>query len=553
MRVPIVIKFARILMVSRLRSTRRSFVSRGLTSRPLLIIVLGTGLFVAAMLAGVAVVRFLQTGNLSDMDVQQLVATVIGGAPLFLVGFYFTMGLLWELNASTEAESTDAINWLPVSPTEYVAASSLSTGYTYSPVLMAVLGFSFPISIYTNNLQTYFLLILIALMSAVTGSLAVEVLRSGLARTATAFSRVGGRTMILLRIIGIMSVLVLAQILFSGFIIARIIGNIVAIADIASFIPLLWPTLALTRALGSDPLSSALFFCLSLGFLVFLGRVAMFLRSRYWVVIPGSIHISGPGSISEPGKLASLGLGPAFVAMLRREMRSATRRKEIVRLVVIPIIIPVMIGFPLVLAPTPTSDGTGKASLVTMALGAPFLLGVGLGALILAMTSIGQEGKSLWNLGVLPVETSMVVLSKVVFVGLVSLIGLVSGGFLSALLSGFSYTSLFAFVLMGITLIGMEATLGVAIGGRFPDFSEGPRPKFVTVTGSIIGTVLGLLFMGVTVSPVVVGIALRAFFRLEVPFGISLSISALIGFFLAWVFYKLALGPFHRILSELPS
>ncbi len=359
--------------------------------------------------------------------------------------------------------------------------------------------------------------------------------------------------MILLRIVGIMSILVLAQILFSGFIIARIIGNIVANADVASFIPLLWPTLALTRAMDSDTLSSSLFFCLNLGFLVFLGRVAMFLRSRYWVVFPASIHISSHGSISEPGRLSNLGLGPAFVAMLRREMRSATRRKEIVRLVVIPIIIPVMIGFPLVLTPTPTPDAPSNSTLVTMALGAPFLLGVALGALILAMTSIGQEGRSLWNLGVLPVETSTVVLSKVVFVELVSLIGLASGGILSALLSGFSYASLFSFVLMGITLIGMEATLGIAIGARFPDFSEGPRPKFVTVTGSIIGTVLGLLFMGITVSPVVVGIALTALLRIEIPFGIYLSISALIGLLLAWIFYRLALGPFHRILSELPS
>ena len=92
MRLSVVVKFARVLMISRLRSTRRSFVSRGLTNRPLLIIVLGTILFVAALLAGVATVWFLRTGNFTKLEVEQLVTTIFGGAPLFLVGFYFTMG-----------------------------------------------------------------------------------------------------------------------------------------------------------------------------------------------------------------------------------------------------------------------------------------------------------------------------------------------------------------------------------------------------------------------------------------------------------------------------
>ncbi|HEY5620264.1 MAG TPA: hypothetical protein VIK88_01250, partial [Candidatus Bathyarchaeia archaeon] len=216
MRLPVVLKFARVLMISRLRSTRRSFVSRGLTNRPLLIIVLGTILFIAALLAGVATVWFLRTGNLTPLEIEQLVTTIFGGAPLFLVGFYFTMGLLWELNASAEAESTDAINWLPISPGEYVAASSLSTSYTYSPVLMIALGYAFPVALFSGNMPAFLLLVPVALLSSMTGSVGVEILRSGLARVSTAFSRTGGRSMILLRVLGIMLILVLTQILFSG-------------------------------------------------------------------------------------------------------------------------------------------------------------------------------------------------------------------------------------------------------------------------------------------------------------------------------------------------
>src|SRR2546428_13121207 len=98
-------------MISRLRSTRRTFVSRGFTHRPVLILVLGIVLFFIALLAGIATIAFLSLGRLTSSDIAQLVLTIFGGVPLFLTGFYFTMGLLWELNASSEAESTDAINW----------------------------------------------------------------------------------------------------------------------------------------------------------------------------------------------------------------------------------------------------------------------------------------------------------------------------------------------------------------------------------------------------------------------------------------------------------
>ena len=553
MRLSVVVKFARVLMISRLRSTRRSFVSRSLTNRPLLIIVLGTILFIAALLAGVATVWFLRTGNFTPLEVEQLVITVFGGAPIFLVGFYFTMGLLWELNASTEAESTDAINWLPISPGEYVAASSLSTSYTYSPVLMIALGYAFPVALFSSNMLAFLLLIPVALISSMTGSVGVEILRSGLARASTAFSRIGGRTMILLRILGIMLILVLTQILFSGFIIASVIGTLVAGADVASFVPIFWLTLALTRALVADLISSIIFLTLGLGFLVALSWAALSLRAKYWVVPSGSPHLSSTGSISKPGRLGSLGLGPTSLALLRREIRAATRRKEALRLTVIPIIIPVLIGFPLGLSPTPPTNGSGSEGLVSAVLGGPLLFGVGLGALILAMTSLGQEGKSLWNLGALPVTASMLVRAKILITALVSTIGLGLGAVVSVLLFSFSYYSLATFAMLGITLITVEASLGVAVGSRFSDFSEGPRPKFVTITGSIIGTIIGLAAMGITLMPLGLALAVRFFYGITLPLSLALSGSVGLGIILAWASYKLALPPVQNILSELPS
>ena len=553
MRVSVILKFTRVLMLSRLRSTRRSFVSRSITGRPLLIIVLATILFILALLAGVATVWFLRTGIFSPLEVDQLVVTILGGAPLFLIGFYFTMGLLWELNASAEAESTDSVNWLPISPGEYVTASSLATSYTYSPILMIALGYALPIAAHSSNLPTFLLLVPVALSSSTTGSIGVEILRSGLARTSSAFIKIGGRAMILLRVFGIMLILVLTQILFSGFIIARVIGTVVGGADVAGYVPVLWPTLAMTKALTHDAVSSAFFFIMSLAFLAGLGWAAFSLREKYWVVSPGSLHLSSRGSISRPGRLGRIGFGPTFIALLRREIRSATRRKEVVRLAVIPIIIPVMIGFPFVLSPTPTTNGAAGGGLVSGVLGGPFLFGVGLGSLVLAMTSLGQEGKSFWNLATLPVTASMLIRSKVLFATLVSTIGLGLGATVNLVLFGFSGYSLAAFLLLGMTLIVVEASLGVAVGARFPDFAEGPRPRFVTVTGSIIGSVIGIAMMGVVLSPIAVALALRFLYGITLALSLTLSLSVILGTFLAWACYRLAIPPVQNFLGELPA
>ncbi len=552
MRLPIILKFARVLMVSRLRSTRRSFVPKSILNKPILIMVIGTGLFIPALLAGVATVSFLRSGNIPPQDAQGLVATILGGIPLFLTGFYFTMGLLWELNASAEVESTDAVNWLPISPAEYVAASSLSTGYTYSPVLMIAFGYALPVALFVSALPVFFLLVPVALIASLTGSVAVEILRSGLARASTAFTRVGGRIMIFMRILGIMLILVVTQLLFSGFFIARIIGSLVSGSSTASFVPIFWPTLSLTSAIGSDFLGSAIFFGLGAGFLLTLSWFALYLKARYWVMPPGSIHLSSAGAISGPSRLGIFGLDQLSMALLRREIRSATRRKEVIRLVVIPIIIPVMIGFPLIFSPTPTLSSSGPSQFASAVLAVPFLFGVGLGAVVLAMTSIGQEGGTIWNLCSLPVTAAILVRTKMLFIVLIATIGLILGLLVTTLLFGLSASDLFLFLGLGIATIIAEAGIGVAVGSKFPDFSEGPRPRFVSIGGSIIGSMLGLAGMFVLSVPVLVALALRFFFQLPVLLPAAFSMSGLVGLLLAWAGYGYSKGQVDKILQEVP-
>src|SRR5438445_165224 len=376
MRIRVLLEFAKILMLSRLRNTRQSFLSNSITNRPILIALIGSIMFAAGVGFGTATVSFLRGAGASHADIGQIVETIFGGIPIFLIGFFFTMGLLWELNASSESESTDSINWLPISPSEYVFASTLSTSYTYSPLVLVTVGYSLPIGILTGNTSAFLVLVVASVVAAFIGSVTVEILRS--------------------------------------------------------------------------------------------------------------FHLHNTRTLSRRTRLRMAGVSALLCAHVRREISSATRRKEVVRLMAIPIILPVMISFPAIFSPAPTtSAASGLISPLFLAV--PLLFGVGLGTLFLGMTSIGQEGKRLWNLSSLPLEAGTIVTSKVLFTSLISTIGLVLGLGLTVFFFQVSVLDALTFIAVGITLVLAEASLGVAIGSRYPDFSDGPRPRVVTIIGSLIG------------------------------------------------------------------
>ncbi|HET7404515.1 MAG TPA: hypothetical protein VFJ63_00190, partial [Candidatus Bathyarchaeia archaeon] len=297
MRPHVLLQFARILMISRLRSTRRSFVNNAITSRPVIITIIGVALFMIGLLLGTLTVSFIASSGSDVQSTGQIVFTIFGGIPIFLLGFFFSMGLLWELNASSDYESTDAINWLPISPPEYVLASTLSTCYTYSPLVGVALGYALPIGILTGNMSAFAILVIISLISTFIGSMGVEILRSVLARTSSTFNQIGGHAAIVLRMLGVVVILLFTQALFSGFLIVRVISILVGDVAAAVAVPVFWPTLSITSFLSSNLPAAAMYGLLSAGFLIGLTTVAFSLRAKFWTLSSPSFQFSPLGAL----------------------------------------------------------------------------------------------------------------------------------------------------------------------------------------------------------------------------------------------------------------
>ncbi len=359
--------------------------------------------------------------------------------------------------------------------------------------------------------------------------------------------------MVVSRILGVVLILLFTQALFSGFLIVRVISTLVGNIAATIAVPIFWPTLSITSLLVSNFLASAFFSLLSVGFFLILAFVALSLRSRFWVMAPPSLRFSGSSSVTGVSRFRKLGLSTTLIALVRREIRSATRRKEVVRLMAIPIILPVMITFPVIFSPAPTSGTTPPSQINPILLAGPLLFGVGLGALFLGMTSIGQEGKRLWNIGSLPVGAGTIVKSKIIFTSLIGMIGLILGLGLTMVLFHLSMLDFFIFTGVGLTVVLAEASLGIAVGSRYPDFSDGPRPRFVTIIGSILGSVLGIIMMLLISGPFIIFIIARLLFGIPFSLYLSLFLSGLVGLLFSWTGYVASIKPVEGILREIPN
>ncbi|HZD12946.1 MAG TPA: hypothetical protein VE177_05445, partial [Candidatus Binatus sp.] len=68
MRLRILWKFATILMISRIRSVRQSVVTRAVSGRPLLVLVIDLIVMIAAVLAGFAVTIPFRTSTVINIQ-----------------------------------------------------------------------------------------------------------------------------------------------------------------------------------------------------------------------------------------------------------------------------------------------------------------------------------------------------------------------------------------------------------------------------------------------------------------------------------------------------
>jgi hypothetical protein len=177
-----------------------------------------------------------------------------------------------------------------------------------------------------------------------------------------------------------------------------------------------------------------------------------------------------------------------------------------------------------------------------------FLAQIGMGVMFfaayVALSGIGQEGRSFSNLQMAPLAASMVTRAKAAAALLPSMAGfaVIMALYMTFVRGGWG--TAIAVATVGVSLLVEASLLGVAIGCRFPDFREVPRARFVTFEGTILGLIaIGLASM-VTIAPLYLSdVVLSGVLSLPVATAVSLAIASTI----SYLSYRSALSGIERL------
>jgi len=509
MKLRIVYDLALVLTRSQIRGTQRSKTLARIFGEPRTILGVDVALLLGLALAGVLLLSrgppFLREA------VGSFEANALAGVPVGIAFAVVVFGVLYEISQPIQSLSTDMVNWLPISPLEYVAGSTLSESYIYSFMLSFVLGALLGPALLLGMGGVWLATALMATFALAIGACVVEMLDSLTNRISSSFYKKSGRSGIFFRLALTVLLLVFVQLIFSGQIVGYLLRSVVQTVEVAWFVPLMWPSVAVLGASQGNLYSFTAFASLSAIFTIAVFVLAAEFRAKFWVPVPVSIRLSATTYRPRGQSLSIPGIGTDELAILRKDLRSLTRRREMARFMAIPFVLAVSFGisfFPL--GNQPTQDTLGLMVMIIL-----YLLPVAIFVGILSMTSIGQEGYAVWNLYAAPMAPSRLLKAKMLYAALLGL------AFSVGMLIVFSYlvkalSNYFLLVLpLGIMVVFEEAAIGICYGARFPDFREMVRSRYVGVWASLAGTFTAMLVAGLTALPIILSLILYDSVRLE--------------------------------------
>jgi hypothetical protein len=425
-----------------------------------------------------------------------LVLQALISLPVLMTFAVILAGLMFELGQGSAVSSSEAVNWLPVSPREYVAASSLSVSLLYSFFLALAAGITLPLTLALGLFHLWPVMMILSVVSIFLGAFVVECLRALVNRVSSSVYKRKGRLAIITRLVALIILFSIIQLAFQPYVLYWVLGQIVGGIEAFWVVPFVWPSIALISLAGYDLVHTTIFVSLSVVFALAIYEAACQLRLRYWSPVPVSISLGGSSGYAPQASFrGGWGFDSLAVVLAMKEFRALVRRKELARFLAIPVVIAVSF-----LAPFVASPGGGRAPGFFLTFLIAFIV-----PLMFSSICIGQEGNSIMNLLSLPISVNDVIKGKLAPTWLIS--GLTTFGLIGILeiLAPLGLSDMLAsFVVAGLAIV-INSFIGLGIAARWPDYTVGSRSRYVTLTGFIIG----FIFAGLATLAVFVPIALH--------------------------------------------
>ncbi|MGI0130862.1 MAG: hypothetical protein ACREEC_12065, partial [Thermoplasmata archaeon] len=524
-------RLAGVLVSSQLRSGRSSSDPQSVTGRPAIIALLDGGLFVAAFSLGWAV---LGSASLPTGTLRATVYGLLPFLPLAAVAVVVIAGTMFELTVTARFSGSDAVNWMPITPAEYVVSSASAVAFTYSPAIALLLGALFAAALAAAALAAYALTFALSALALFEGALLVEMIRSVSNRAGSLGSGHRGSATFVLRAIALVAVILVLDLALNPVFLFDAVQRLSAFPAISAAIPLFWSSRALSEWVsGQYPLGVA-FALGQVGFVGILGLAAARLRVRYWVPAVPEVRLSEYRYERRRYGLASLGLSRPEGALVSKDLKGFGRRREMMPLLVVPVVLVLLL----------LVEGGGFG-----ALGTVLWVGwvTGFFGLLLSLTAVGQERRALQQLLAFPLTSRELFRAKFT----ANLIPVVIGSAAISLGVGW-FVGFTAPKVAGLLLLNVGGAIvltlwGLAFASRYSDFQERPRPQFLRPSAMIGATVSGVVLLFAILVPGALALAEPSVGVVEFA---AASVAIAIG--VGAVALSLARSGFDALVRELP-
>ena len=531
-----VFRIAWIFSTSSIRTSTKSLINpNSILRKPTIFLVVDVITFVGVFLLTTIFLNKI----LTTLNVKVLAFQIFAGFPALLTMFMVIYGVLWEFNPSTRGISKDTINWLPVKPSEYVLGSAFSLLYVTSWVLVACLSLTLVFALYLGWINVWLIFLGLCLTSIFIGAFFAEILKDFIGKISLSFYK-RGRIAIPVRIFTTIILLVAIMIGFNVNIMYKFLQTFVSQISLAWFIPLFWSSITLTSFFEGNFVQATIFGILSLTFCLGVFWVSAKLKFKFWSLTPATITFTQTIYKPKIGFLNRLGFNQPAAALIRKDLKALIRRREMVVLIALPVAFTT-----LTLINTFLGSQKMKFEVVYFnLLLAPFIF-----ALLISLASIGQEGKSVWNIYVAPISIQELIKAKLGFTLLLTIPILIGEHLILIPLLNINFQTFL--ILLPVSMLALTETvlIGLGFGAKYPDFRTIPKTRLVSQTGALLGFLTCGIAVSATFLPLIIYKLKILNLTLPLTFTLSLTIAAII-LILA---YKLLKISYKNLYNKKPS
>ncbi len=475
--------------------------------------------------------------------------------PTIVLVFSFVFTLLQQIQVAGIKATGQVMYWLPITWQEQTMASILSNLLGFPIALVLGIGAGIIVfGAFTGLILQALLTSLALLATAFMASTTTEILRLLQMRFIGAVYKSSGRAAIWVRLVGTLFFFIVFYTIYSYVIYGTgaltFFITIQQFQSVAWFVPFIWLALTIGNIFSGLYMQGLLFTASSALFIAALYYLAVLLNQRFGLYEPPAITLQKSGVYApKTGLLGKLGFSTTEAAIIRKDLRAFTRRREMVGLFVAPII--------MIILPLTQSLGVGGSVASSQSSfifsGIIFLLPATFMAMLLGEVLIGEEGQSVWRIYASPIPPKSLVKSKTFFLLLFSTITLLISGSIGIVFYHPTLQEATAAFLESFFVILAVGIVALTIGFKGPDFSQSRRARMVRQEWSLIGLVVCGIVGVAVLAPLILSVGLAIFTGgaiISSNFAIGVVISAVISVGISIVFYKINIGLAKDLLRK---